>query len=337
MRQKQPKRRNIHRRNPKLEILLKQLNDLLAISEEQEISQFISPQYPVLLIVGCPRSGSTLIHQWLANSDLFAYPTNLLSRFYKAPYIGALIQIMITDPEYAFNEELFEFQTPLNDYCSTLGKTKGVLSPHNFLYFWRRFFNFDEIQYLDKSRCLQVDTKAFLSELAAIESVFNQPLALKAMIINWNINFLHKFFNRFLFIHIKRDPLQNAQSLLAARQDFYGSIDPWYSYKPPEYTVLKGMSPYEQVAGQVYFTNKAISDQLTNIPSQQWLQIDYSSFCANPERYYEQLVSKLSDLNYQINTPYKGPESFIESSAITLKPDKVRLIMKSFDKFENLQ
>ena len=54
----------------------------------------------------------------------------------------------------------------------------------------------------------------------------------------------------------------------------------------------------------------------------------------NPERFYDHLVSKLSYMNYQINTPYKGPESFIESSAITSNPDKVRLIMESFDKID---
>ena len=38
----------------------------------------------VVLVVGGPRSGSTVMMQWLASSGVFAYPSNLLSRFYRA-------------------------------------------------------------------------------------------------------------------------------------------------------------------------------------------------------------------------------------------------------------
>ena len=324
-----------HRRNYKLETLLRELNDTLWISEKTAISEYGEPQFPILLVVGCARSGSTLLMQWLSDLGIFCYPSNLISRFYKAPYIGALIQKMLTDPKFAFADELKEFKFLKIDYKSNLGKTKGVLSPHIFLYFWRRFFNYGEIQKLDESALESIDHKTFLSELAALESVFDKPLALKAMIMNWEITYLNKIFSKFIFLHIKRDPLQNAQSLLRARKDFYGIVENWYSYKPPEYPFLKELNPYEQVAGQIYFTNKAISEQLSKIKKDQWLEIDYSSFCNQPESYYSQLLSKLKQMYEEVNIPYSGPEKFEESKSITLNNDEIAIITNKYKEFNN--
>src|SRR5689334_1008692 len=84
------------RRNSKLEELLRETNQLLAPSEAAAVADFRMPRFPVVLIVGAARSGSTVTMQWLAQTGTFAYPTNLLSRFYGAPSIGARIQQILT-------------------------------------------------------------------------------------------------------------------------------------------------------------------------------------------------------------------------------------------------
>ena len=57
--------------------------------------------------MGNPRSGTTLFIQWLGISGYLAYPTNLLSRFYGVPCIGAKIQLMLT--KHDSNNDLFDF------------------------------------------------------------------------------------------------------------------------------------------------------------------------------------------------------------------------------------
>jgi K+-transporting ATPase A subunit len=91
-------------------------------------------------------------------------------------------------------------------------------------------------------------------------------LVFKGMMFNWNIDFIHSLFQKVLFINLEREPLYNIDSLLHARESFFGSLDNWYSFKPPEYYALKGKKPIEQVAGQVLFTNKAIEQQFQRIP-----------------------------------------------------------------------
>jgi len=327
-------RRVQHRRNPRLEEYLQRINDLLAASETQALAQFTVPQRPVILIVGCARSGSTLLMQWLANLGCFAYPTNLLSRFYRAPYIGALIQQVLTDPELDFRDELYELHQPGASFSSVLGKTRGVLGSHEFWYFWRRFFPFGEIQYLDDESLAKVDSKTFLAELAAIESAFGKPLAMKGLIVNWNIQFINRTLPKVLFLHIRRTPVLNAQSLLESRKSFFCSIEHWYSFKPPEYESLKSMDPYAQVAGQVYFTNRAISQQLEKIDSTRHLTVEYAEFCRMPEDLFRRILDKLASQGWQPGTrAYVGPIAFEASSDLRLTIEECKQIAAAYAGF----
>jgi hypothetical protein len=298
-------------KNMALEDLLKELNELLEGSQEEIRKRYTKPALPPVFIVGCPRSGTTLFLQLMAYSGGFSYPSNFISRFYRAPYIGALIQKMLVDPQYDFNAEMGDMNiTPDNWFCSHLGKTTGFLAPNEFWYFWRRFFAFGEIQYLDRQKLNCVDTKTFLSELAALEAVFMRPLLMKALIVNWNLNFLSEIFEQAVFVYIKRDSFFNIQSLLKARLKYFNDICKWYSFKPLEYKYLKNQEPYSQAAGQVYFTNKAIQNGLSGMVPSRWTAINYEDLCRRPERCWEKVRDLLYLNGYPLALDYKGPQKF---------------------------
>ena len=122
------------------------------------------------------------------------------------------------------------------------------------------------MDYLPTQELLKkVNIKTLRSELAGIVDVFQKPFALKGMILNYNIDFLDKIFEKAIFIYTKRDPLTNIESALKAREKQFGSIDEWYSFKIPEYEELKKLNPYEQVAGQIYHINKAVENGIENV------------------------------------------------------------------------
>jgi len=133
-------------RNQTLESLLTEINTDLWTVEKQLLTQK-KTNYPVIFIVGPHRSGSTLMMQWLASSGLFSYPSNLLSRFYHAPIMGAKLQLLLADERYNFRDELKDFSSEI-DFNSDNGKTKGALAPNEFWYFWRRFLPFTDLDYL---------------------------------------------------------------------------------------------------------------------------------------------------------------------------------------------
>ena len=323
-------RRQEFERNEKLEGLLQEINSILEIAEDRILERYHMPRYPVVLIVGCGRSGSTLMLQWLARTGRFAFPTNLLSRFYAAPYIGARIQQMLTDPQFNFRNELGEFSNEIN-FSSLLGKTQGLLAPNEFWYFWRRFFPYGEIQYLDDQALEKVDVSSFVAELAAIEAAFGKPLALKGLIINWNIPFLSSILDKVLFIHVTRHPLYNAQSLLEARTSFFGNQRQWYSFKPREYDDLKDLNPYEQVASQVYFTNRAIEKGLAQIDNSRWMKISYEEFCDAPAEVFKQILGKLEQQGFRVKWSYPGVKNFQSTNQTRLSEKDFNEIIRAWE------
>lgn len=303
-------RNSSFRRNKELESLLDEVN-LSLWSVEEKLLKGSSPSFPVVFIVGAHRSGSTLMMQWLASTGVFSYPTNLLSRFYNAPIIGAKIQLLLSDERYNFRDELKDFSSNV-DFNSENGKTKGALAPNEFWYFWRRFLPFpNDLDFMATKELLKAsDTKTMIAEFAGMMDVFQKPMALKAMILNYNIDFLDQLFEKAIFIHIKREPLTNIASALDARKRQLGSIDKWYSFKIPEYDELRKLNPYEQVAGQVHYINKAVEKGLARVAGHKKMTVNYEDFCENPKAVYDVLCENLKANGFSVSEPYRGQEKF---------------------------
>ena len=299
-------------RNVQLESLLRDINSTLWVSEQKLLGNPQALQYPLVLIMGPMRSGTTLFMQWLANTGLFSYPTNLLSRFYQAPVIGAMIQLLLTDPRYNFRDELGEFVQQA-EYKSENGKTKGVLAPNEFWYFWRRFFSDPERDiWTDEQLRESMDTRTMRAELAGMMGIFQKPFVAKGILFNYNIPFLASTFDNALFVQIKRDPVTNVASVLDARRRQYGNERRWYSFKIPEYEELRGLDAITQVAGQVHYVDKAVTKGLEGLDESRKLVVRYEEFCTNPRDMFYKIINK-TGLDGEI---YRGPTQFTLSRNI---------------------
>ena len=282
-------------RNTALEQLLDELNRLLGSANQELVSAPPQEWFSKVFVMGPLRCGTTLFTQWLAATGLTAYPTNLLSRFYGAPLIGAKIQQLLTDPRYNFRNEILDFNSEI-DFFSENGKTKGALAPNEFWYFWRRFLPFDELDYLpDDELRARGDLTGLRDELNALANIFRKPFSLKAMIMNQNIPALDSLFDKALFVWIRRDPIFNIQSALEARKRQYGDIRAWYSFKIKEYPQLEGLDPLESVAGQIHAINNSVRRALESMPEHKKLVIRYEDFCREPASYYAETVARLRE------------------------------------------
>jgi hypothetical protein len=270
--------------------------------------------------------------QWLASLGHFAYPTNLISRFYAAPYIGARIQQLLTDPAYRFGDEIGGFANDL-DFSSALGKTRGTLAPNEFWYFWRRFFPLAEPRYLQAHELAQVDREGFRAELAALESAFDKPLALKGLILCLNIPFLSSLLPKALFVTIRRHPFYTIQSLLQARERYFGTREAWYSIRPPEAEQLQQLSPIEQVAGQVAYTMRGIEAGLAEIEPVRRLAVSYEAFCAGPEAIYREIVTHYAAQGYELPRAYAGPAHFAATNQVHLSPAERDAALAAYARF----
>jgi hypothetical protein len=286
-------------------------------------------RYPLILVMGPLRSGTTLFTQWLANTGLFAYPTNLLSRFYQAPIIGAKIQLLLTDPRYNFRNELGEFARQ-SEYISENGKTIGALAPNEFWYFWRRFLADPRRDvWTDDALRQGMDTRTMLAELAGMMDVFQKPFAAKGMLFNYNIPFLDSILDKVLFVHIKRDPVTNVASVLDARKRQLGSEAEWYSFRIPEYEQLNSLDPIAQAAGQVHYINQAVSTGMDAVAESRKLIVQYEDFCHSPRQVFDGLAEKLG--SSVVYGDYQGPEKFnLGRDANVLRGSEIEKALSGF-------
>ena len=315
-------------RNIGLESLLREVNEELSISEQGLIRQFSSTKMksPLILVMGPLRSGSTLFTQWLANTGIVAYPTNLLSRFYNAPILGAKIQLLLTDPRFNFRDELGEFAQQ-TEYRSENGKTKGVLAPNEFWYFWRRFLSESHRDiWSDEELKQSMDIATMRAELIGMMSVFQKPFAAKGMLFNYNIPFFNSILEKVIFVQIKRDPVSNVASVLDARKRQLGSESQWYSFQIPEYEALKNLDPVTQVSGQIHHINTAVDKGISSVDESRKLVVQYEEFCENPEYFFDELAAKL-ELN---NPKYRGPSKFELSRTNIQNAARISAALKSF-------
>lgn len=297
------------RRNMDLEEYLKEINHDLEPTEKVLLAQRIQ-SYPVIFIMGALRSGTTLMLQWLASTKEFSYPSNIISRFYGTPIIGSKIQRLLTDSKYNFRNEIIDFNSDMS-FASSNGKTQGALEPNEFWYFWRRFLpeNLNDCSNDDLLR--ETDVQTLREELWGVAQVFDKPLALKGMICNYYIPFLHEVFSKAIFISMQRNMESQIQSVLKARKRQLGSYDKWYSFLIPEYEELRKIdNPEKQVKGQIECINNAVKKGLEKVPEHKKIFVEYEKFCMNPEQVYRELRTKLLQQGYEISEEYKGVKAF---------------------------
>jgi LPS sulfotransferase NodH len=321
-------------KNSKLDDLIFKINNLLAPVEEESIEKLdsqISDNYPTLFLIGTPRSGSTLFMQWIASTGAFAYPSNFMSRFNRSPYISALIYEMVTNTDYQYRDEFADISHNI-DFNSSIGKTSGFMSPHEFWYFWTRFIEFPEIPFSEEEFSRNFDFNMFQKELKCLKHVFQKPFFMKAHIIVWYLESISKLCKNTIYVHLKRDPIDSIRSLIKARERWTGNLQEWFTMKPREYVTLQKMDPIHQVTGQIYFINREIENK-KHFFGNEYLPVNYEEFCRDPESVFYAISEKISAFLPQFKIPqYQSVKYFQVSNPESEIDEEIR---KAYGYFEN--
>jgi len=267
-------------RNPALEQALGNLERVLSTqgAAQQHDQRCADP----LLILGVGRSGSTLLLQYLAASGAFAYPSNVISRFYMRPALGELVQDLFLNPALDHDGEFGVLRANLPDlgFESDLGKTATPLEPSEFWYFWRRFFDFESGEPIPEGAFGADPCLDLRDELAEWSLLAGKPVALKATIAAWTLEAILKVMPEARVLAIQRDPFDTMISLLNARMQHWTSVEGWYGLKLP--AELRGIAktPLEEVALQV----AAFDEMIERCAADGQVDLlDYAAFCRAPE------------------------------------------------------
>lgn len=263
-------------RSAELERVLREVNDELA---GRTTAWDRKPSRPVVLVVGAPRTGTTLLLQVVSRLGWFWVPTNLAARFYGHPGLGIRMQQILLDLDAG--DQIGLRGQVASTFEAALGRTRGAAEPSEFWYWWRRFYAFTDVQRMSPEQFRQKDHARFLHELDEMIEAAGRPLLMKGMHMNWHLRDLARLSPEFVFVHMRRADAEVARSLLQARRSFFGDPQRWWSHKPPEYAWLRERPPAEQVAGQAVFTDLAVAHALKPFADRS-LSIDYHDFCADP-------------------------------------------------------
>jgi LPS sulfotransferase NodH len=276
-----------YKKNAEQERALQQMNETLAQFEDQLAPRVDAPKHPLLFLVGCPRTGTTLLSQLLAASGLFAYVSNFVARFWIAPWLGASIGLALG---------LARLSSPSN-LKSTFGQTTGWTEPHEFGYFWDRWFEFGETAKLSEGQLAKIDRTKMKRAFAALQAAYDRPMFFKNQNkYSLQIEFLAELFDNAYFVLLERHPLYQTQSVLLARKEFCGDINIWWTMRPKEYSILKELSPFEQIAGQAFFLSRDIWASLKKLSKDRYLALTYEDLCASPRDAVTQ-VARLVGIN----------------------------------------
>lgn len=222
-----------------------------------------------IFIIGAPRSGSTLLSQILISAFDLGYFSNLHAFFFGSPGI----------PQNVLGTFLRYRDTNFNSHY---GDVTGLLSPSECGEYWYRFFQRNP-QYVRLEDTEPVKMDRFQQSLARFLGTCGKPVLFKNMLVALRLGPVIKYFPDSLFIIIKRNEFDNAQSLLEARLKINGNIETWWSMEPPGIDEIRRMDPPQQVVEQIRGIHNTIETDLhnNNVGKDQILYVNYEDFCSD--------------------------------------------------------
>jgi hypothetical protein len=162
--------------------------------------------------------------------------------------------------------------------------------------------------------------------VAAIEAAFERPFAAKAIILQYNLEAVAQALRKVLIVYVKRHPFFVMQSILQARESFYGDRARWWSVKPREYPELQALEPFSQIAGQVWYTEKSLREQAELFSREQWIEFDYAEFCQNPRAALAQVADVYDKVGAPLSPLDAVPETLSSGDSVRIaKEDAERL------------
>jgi hypothetical protein len=269
--------------------VIRGMNWRLAAEEKAILENIQSPEKPVLFIIGVPRSGTTLLAQLLIGRYYLGYIDNLIAKFWEAPVIGSCLALSLRGDR----------KRPHFQLASQFGFTAEYEGHHEFGYFWQRYFPFQEHHELEPDVLDKVDAFSLRREIAGMEAAWQAPMLFKnAAALPLQTAFLARALPTSVFLYIKRDVEAVAASLIKGRKSYSGAAQQWFSIKPRMYSRLQQLPVFEQIAGQIHYTQAGIEQQLAQVPAERQLSIDYHDLCTDPAAFFRRFENRMEALGW---------------------------------------
>ena len=266
---------------------------------------------PLLLIVGPPRAGTTLVYQYLAQTLDVTYSSNLNSLFPRS-LLHRRAHSRSTKPQLA----------------SYFGQTTGLNEPNDAFHIWNRWLGDDRYR-----------TETTLSE--------NEALEMQRFFAAWTDQAERPFLNKnnrnchclavladalpqAHFVVVNRDPTAIVRSLIRARRTVQGDETCGWGLLSQEDHADDPRGYVRDVCEQVENVNRLLSEQVEKIESARLHHTSYEQFCESPMTLANALNSRIPGVEVDESAAQFMPQSLRASSGRPLSDDEEQLIAEYF-------
>jgi hypothetical protein len=248
----------------------------------------------MLFVMAVPRSGSTLTYQVIIHALECTYLSNLANLLYQLPLIGGLLSARLCKG-YS------------SGFKSDYGYVAGLCGPAEGLKYWSYWLDYglDERNPLRRAERDKHKRYVYLRRVLARLSRSDAPLISGYLGHALEPSRLQQEFPDSVYIHLRRDILSTAASLLWARRKAGGE---WLSVFPQECESVLGLGEHAEVAAQVYWLNRRLEEGLKG---DNVIVLEYEALCEDPNREVERLVEFCERRGIHLSVKEALPDSFM--------------------------
>lgn len=280
---------------PLAEGFLVRMNQHLAGLQDAEYVDDVEDR-PVIVVVGPPRTGTTLTIQLLASCLGLGFIDNLAAAFWRAPTYGIRLSQVVNVHPF------------LSTYRSRFGRTSGPAEPHEFGYFWNRLLGLRPLTEPTAVQRNEVDWGRVRSVVLNVAAALDAPWVFKGFHLTWVLEEFTRALPSSVVVRMHRDEGDTARSILRMREVAFGGVDHWASLRPASCDSLTSLCPEEQAAAQVFLVEQSLTRQLEGLPSHRLVDVSLERMRDDPAWIVETVSERLARLGAALSVRAPAPE-----------------------------
>lgn len=274
-------------------------------SEKRRLAGASPSSLPLLLIIGAPRSGTTLAYQVLARYLDVTYFTNLSALFPRAPLTASRM--------------FGRHQAAAADFHSFYGQTSGLAAPNDGFHVWNRWLGHD--RYRTPQQLGAAERAEMIRFVGAWCTEFDKPLLNKNNRNTDCVALLAEIFENAYFLDLRREPLHVVQSLVTARQRIQGSKTAgWGLQSRDEASSPDPLSYVDDVCDQVTGILSKLQEDKQRVGPHRFMDIRYEDLAQDPQRVVRQIAEWIPNLRLHEDLLDSELTPFHPSSGPQLEP-----------------
>ncbi len=236
-------------------------------------------KYPVIFLIGCPRSGTTFLYQYITHFLDVAFINNFMNLSRENPVFGFYLSDKIhrSKPHGSFESE----------FGDTSGS--GLRAPNESL-FWYKWLPKNK-HYLEPSGLGRIQKKEIRDVVSSFVNIAEKPLVFKNLSFSLRLKLIKDLFPSSKIIYIKRDPVYIAQSIFLARKKLSIPPNTIWSIKPQNYPEIELMNELDLIANQVYSIEKQINSDMALFDKDKTMILKYEEFDPHSGKFIDTLSS----------------------------------------------